>query len=430
MTVGLAAFACLCAERGTAQTLPDVTALAPPASSDESRLSLTTAEGTPEPPPEAVPPAESGAETVPPGQAEPAEGAPASDGTRLPAIEDVLAENQPCTPVISSNCWFAPNHWYTNADFVVLSHQPSKRNPTLASTFISGMNSMGQTVFAPTGQTFGQQDLDLGVIETGRFTLGMWRCHDSYGWDHALEFSFIGLADWHNAFNLPGLISTGGLTPGGSAFLYYKSQYNSGGIDLRWTKRSSKKDELVYDPDGYWKRDAESGAVLSFYLGIHDTELDEKFDFLIGRNATGTTSSLAFHDKTTNNLLGLHVGSELDYKHDLWYLGVRGGGTPSMNFAEYNGNLTFSDTNIPSSPISRIDNTVRNTPGCVTDFGLLAGWQIRPNVRVRASYDFTWLTTVALAPSQFKLGNLTPPAINVTNDLMLIDMALGLEINW
>ncbi len=423
MILGLAALACLCTERGSAQSPPDVTALAPPTSSGESRLSLTAADGMPEPPPEAVPPAEAGAaEAVPPGQSEPADGPVAPDGTRLPTIEDVLAENQPCTPVVSSNCWFAPDHWYFNADFVVLSHQVSKRNPTLASSVFLN----GQGAVAALNQTFGQQDLDLGIIETGRFTLGVWRFHDTYGWDHALEFSFLGLANWHNHFDFIGPATIDGLTPGGDALFYYKSDFNSGGIDLRWTKRAFKKDELVYDPDGFWKRDAESGSVFSFFLGIHDTELDEKFDFRIAPRTGGGT--LTFHDKTTNNLLGLHVGSELDYKHDFWYVGVRGGGTPSVNFAEYTGDLLATDPT--AGTITRHDDKVINTPGCVSSFGLLAGWQIRPNVRVRVSYDLEWLTTIALAPSQFRLGTLTPPGINVTNDLMLTDMSLGLEINW
>ncbi len=425
MTLGVVALTCLGAQRSTAQSAPpDVTSFSPLGSSQESRLALTAADGAVEPPPDAMPPAEPGAEAVPPGQAEPGGVESTPEATLLPAVEDVLAEGQPATPVISSNCWFAPDHLYANLDFVVLSHQPSKRNGSLVQSFLT--NNGAPAAF---GQIFGEQDLDLGIIETGRFTLGMWRCHDTYGWDHAIEFMYMGLADWHKAFNLPGPVGEIGTpTPGGSAFLYYKSQFNSGGIDLRWTKRAFTKDELVYDPDGYWKRQAESGGVFTFWLGIHDTELDEKFDLLIAPRTGG--GSLTFHDKTTNNLLGLHVGSELDYKHDLWYVGVRGGGTPSVNFAEYNGILTVNDPSNPNLPSPRINNTVINTPGCVSDFGLVAGWQIRPNMRVHVSYNLEWLTTIALAPAQFKLGNFAPPGIIVSNDLMLTDMSLGLEINW
>ena len=77
--------------------------------------------------------------------------------------------------------------------------------------------------------------------------------------------------------DVPGDIMVDALPADDSVLAYYKSLYNSGGIDLRWTKRA-KKDELVYDSDGYWKRQAESGSIFSFFLGIHDTELDEKFD--------------------------------------------------------------------------------------------------------------------------------------------------------
>ncbi len=418
MTLALAALALLCTERATAQTPPDVTSLAPPTSSDESRLALTEADGTPEPPPEAVPPAGAGAESVPPGQAEPADGTPAPDGAPLPDIQDVLAENQPWTPVVSSNCWFAPNHWYTEADFVVVNHGRSKRNPIFAGS--------------PATQAFlGQQDLTLGITEGARFTLGMWRFHDTYGWDHAVEFSFFGLPNWHKNFEIdvPGNIDIDGLTPGNSVLAYYKSLFNSGGIDLRWTKRASK-DELVYDPDGYWKRQAESGAVFSFFLGIHDTELDEKFDLRVTGSSTAPADRLDYHSRTTNNLLGLHVGTELDYKHDLWYVGIRGGAAPSITFAEFDADLHFNDPNPSIGAGSVHNNVVVNTPGCVSDFGMLAGWQIRPNVRVQVSYDFTWLTSIGLAPSQFRLGNFQPQGFSVTNDLLLTDMSLGLQINW
>jgi hypothetical protein len=416
--LGLGALACLVAQRTAAQSAPpDITSLAPVASSDESRLALTAADGANEPPAEAVPSAEPGAEAVPPGEVQPGTPAATPEGTPLPNIEDVLAETQPCTPVVSSNCWFAPNHWYTYADFVVVDHGQSKRNPTFA-------------VSPVTQQVLSQQNLTLGITEGARFTLGMWRCHDTYGWDHAVEFSFFGLPNWHKNFELivPGDITIDGLTPGDSVRAYYKSLFNSGGIDLRWTKRA-KKDELVYDPDGYWKRQAESGAIFSFYLGIHDTELDEKFDLRI-TGAGGAADRLDYHNRTTNNLLGLHVGSELDYKHDLWYVGIRGGATPSITFAELDADLHFNDTNPNIGMGSIHNNVIVNTPGCVSELGLLAGWQIRPNVRVRVSYDFTWLTSVGLAPSQFRLGNFQPQGFAVTNDLLLTDMSLGLEINW
>ena len=72
MTLGLVALACLGAQRSTAQSAPpDVTSYSPLGSSQESRLALTAVDGAVEPPPDAMPPAEPGAEAVPPGQAEP-----------------------------------------------------------------------------------------------------------------------------------------------------------------------------------------------------------------------------------------------------------------------------------------------------------------------------------------------------------------------
>jgi hypothetical protein len=51
-------------------------------------------------------------------------------------------------------------------------------------------------------------------------------------------------------------------------------------------------------------------------------------------------------------------------------------------------------------------------------------------VRVQVSYNLTWLTSVGLAPAQFHLGSFQPQGFAVTNDLLLTDMSLGLQINW
>jgi hypothetical protein len=46
------------------------------------------------------------------------------------------------------------------------------------------------------------------------------------------------------------------------------------------------------------------------------------------------------------------------------------------------------------------------------------------------SYDFLWLTSVATAPGQVRLGAFQPQAINVANDQMFTGCSLGLEFNW
>lgn len=398
-------------------------------------------------PPEEPPTAEPGVppgpstETVPPGEATPVEPEQNPDGLPLPPVDEVLADQQMGTPVVSSNCWFAPNHWYATSDFMVINHDKPLRNTRFA-------------VDVATANFFSEQNLTLGITEGGRFSIGVWRYHDTYGWDHAIEASFVGVTDWHHDFTLvattPGSITPpgattptnsgiftipnpgiGGFNGGDLALFYYKSQFNSGGLDLRWTKRQCK-DALVYDScGGFWKRAAEDGYVLTFLLGVHDAEFDERFTYIVRRaNTPPTTFGGEYTDRTTNNLLGPHVGSELDYKHDLWYLGVRGGSTICVNFAEVDADINFHDPQTMPGSGSQRQNGFHTGPAALSDFSLLAGWQIRPNMRLRTSYDLMWLTSVARAPDQVRLGAFQPGAINVAGGQMFTGCSLGLEFNW
>jgi hypothetical protein len=429
LAIGLVALAAL-GERLSADESGQagIPAVAPEGAFEPSAVEPASAVGPEDPPAvEPTPPQGPGTESVPPGEALPGEPGQNPDGLPLPAVPDILEDGQQCTPVVSSNCWFAPNHWYATSDFMVINHDKAKRNTRIA-------------VDVTTGQFLTEQNLNLGITEGGRFTIGVWTCHDTYGWDHAVEASFVGLTDWHRHFEfigeVPGAIFTipnpniGGFNGGDVALIYYKSQFNTGGIDLRWTKRPGK-DALVYDPDGFWKRAAEDGRVFSFLLGIHDAELDERFTYNVRRANTGADVFAGDYTvRTTNNLLGLHIGSELDYKHDLWYVGIRGGSTIAVNFAEVDSDLDFRDPRTTPTSGSQHQNAFHTTPGAISDMSLLAGWQVRPNMRLRVSYDLMWLTSVARAPSQIRLGNFQPQAITVSSDQMFTGVSLGLEFNW
>ncbi|HEY2147646.1 MAG TPA: hypothetical protein VGH32_06895, partial [Pirellulales bacterium] len=219
----------------------------------------------PEEPPatEPVVPQGPSTEAVPPGEATPAEPGQNPDGLPLPPVDEVLADQQMGTPVVSSNCWFAPNHWYATSDFMVINHDKPKRNTQFTVEFFNGAIR----------NFISEQNFSLGITEGGRFSFGVWGFHDTYGWDHAIEASFFGVTDWHKNIALvgvtPGDIFTilnpgiGGFNGGDLALFYYKSQFNSGGLDLRWTKRQCK-DALVYDScGGFWKRAAEDGYIFS-----------------------------------------------------------------------------------------------------------------------------------------------------------------------
>ena len=223
--------------------------------------------------------------------------------------------------------------------------------------------------------------------EHARETVGFWLYRDINGWDHSIEATYRGPDNWHREFNFEGFVpgaifnplnfALGGANGPDAAIFYYKSQFDSAELNLRWTKRTGN-DAVVYNPDGVWRQEAEDGGVFSFVLGLRDTQLDEKYDgIFFSSGAPFSQFGSSDHVGTRNNLLGINVGGEVDYHHDLWYVGARIKGAPCINFAEMNRSLVFNDAGTGVSG-SRSENLILDGPAFVTEFSLLAGWQLTP----------------------------------------------------
>jgi hypothetical protein len=69
-------------------------------------------------------------------------------------------------------------------------------------------------------------------------------------------------------------------------------------------------------------------------------------------------------------------------------------------------------------------------PAFVTEFSLLGGWQLTPRLSVRASYDFLWLTSMALAPAQTSFDPVKRKNIDVTEGQFLNGASLGFLFHW
>ncbi len=368
--------------------------------------------------PSGAPPESGGAETLP---APPGAPPTAPEGSGLREMFPVASQmfdswGQMWAPIYSSSTWFAPNRWYTVTDVQTLNHERSPRSIPFA---FNG------------SQSFTTNALALGLSAGMRETIGFWVCRDVHGWDHSIEATYRGPENWHREFDVPGAVENQLLPNGGvfsGASFYYKSQFDSGELNLRWTKRFGK-DQLVYDPAGYWRQEAEDGSTFSFLLGIRDTELDEKFDaaFFPGSN-TQNQFGIQDHVGTRNNLLGINVGGELDYHHDLWYVGARIKGAPCLNFVDMDRCLVVLVNDVQNSATS--ESVALTSPAFVTEFSMLAGWQLTPRLSLRASYDFMWLTSVALAPDQVDFVAAKRRVIDNSQGQFLDGMSLGLLFHW
>ncbi len=368
-----------------------------------------------------------GMEAVPPGWASAGALQHGPSDPMFPIMHDAWEGWQTKPLLVNSSSWFEPTRFYTSTDAVVLNHPIPRR---------SGLHSL--TIDAANGDRVNENLLSLGVTGGSRVAIGYWICRTPDKWEHSVEAIYDGPENWHRAYEViarqPGsLFNQGNVTLGGfngadAAFFYYKSVYDSGEINLRFTRRFGR-DQLVYGDDGIWKQEAEDGTTFTFLLGLRDVVLQEKFDFMARRdNVPTTVFGGEEHIRTNNNLLGLSLGSELLYHHDTWYLGIRGKGAPSLNFAEAISELTFNDATL--GVVTQQHKSTHTDAAFVSDMSLFAGWQIRPRLDFHISYDFTWLTTIALAPKQLNFTSFALKTVDNNSDIFLNGASLGMGFRW
>ncbi len=223
------------------------------------------------------------------------------------------------------------------------------------------------------------------------------------------------------------------------------------------------------------------------------TIVAQQVDFNDGlTNTTTTTMTDPITDptngryvvRTHNDMFGVHIGGELVEKYDEWSWGLRGKAGSLLNFADrlsalrsvnvennvdtvaeqrtdaagnplFNdgmGNATTDPTRPdPNDPTMTIDNTpIIDTTVTTTNSGVLTSmfetvkdeqllfvgeagmfltYQLRPNLQVRAAYDFIIMTGLALAPENILFEN-GFGEFNVQGSTLLHGGSLGFEATW
>ena len=409
---------------------------------------------TTEPPPptmEEVPPGQGQQGQTPPpaqdgSQPAPANGAvaagttmQASDGQLIagPGLED----GQAIPPTASTRDWFDFHNWYTQLDFTLLDHPRAKRNTKLLFDFQDSQNF------------FSVHDMALGVTPGTRLTLGVVVEQDGKDRDHSVEVSYQGPDDWSklyqinaaqaSIFSIPLNTATvgsldnaldqfiGGFNGADQYFIRYQSSLNS--LEFNYRIRSELgADQLVYDPNtAVWVRRVGNGTTFSYLVGLRDVDLNERFNESAFRYANPFVGPAfaEYNIKTNNNLAGIQFGGELDYQYQRFFVGVRGCLVPSINFSDQMTSIHSIDPFLGGvGPIAL--KAANDGPAFVSEFRMTCGYEIRPNVRLRFSYDFEWLTSIALATSQLALSSPNPGRIVVSNDMMLNGLSAGLDISW
>ena len=380
----------------------------------------------------------------------------ASDSTSTREIEGSLTEiverdsitmhgvsmHDPTVPILSSESWFRSGRWNVHEDVVLLTRTTARGEP------LSVTNDNTSVTSILMRDVFLANDTGSFRFEPGtRMTLGLLMGRDAKNRDHSLEFTFLGLNQWQtsaSATNPAGLalvtpldpnvhvsklfgITVANLIPGfvGTSHVYrYGADLRSFELNVRMQDRLGR-DQMVYTPDGRWTRHATPRRNWSFLGGMRYINYDEAFAFdSVDTLNPGNMGSLDIDAQ--NDLFGLQVGAEWTEQFETWSWGLRSKFGSFVNFADQQTVIVPS----PADAIERARGATDEQLTMLIEFGLIARYQVRPNLALRASYDFMWLQGVALAPEQATFNSAAPEVVNVGGNILFQGGSVGFEWVW
>jgi hypothetical protein len=219
----------------------------------------------------------------------------------------------------------------------------------------------------------------------------------------------------------------------------YRSSINNVELNGRITPRG-QPDRLVLHPDGRWQRECQEGRYISYLYGLRFMEIDESFSFYSRSHgfrdpnpstvppiydATGT-----YDINTHNSLLGLQIGTEMLFRKCKWSWGLAAKMGPYLNFASQQSDITAT---VDGQPQFNVDEVLRGSHCSAALMGELAfeaTYKFRPNLVGRATWDFMWITNLALAPEQVQFVAEPTSRVNTNGSIFSQGPSLGLEWMW
>ena len=349
------------------------------------------------------------------------------------------------------------------------------------------LNFPGSTIAA--AEVFNTKQFQPDAAPGYHVTIGHYFLRDKNNNDHFVEFTFWGLNSWSDSKSITGflvpvydesqsyteqqadLINSGVLTPattgqfvgslrtpfpalldelpgatpeqrtlslafnGGLQYdISYRSTMNNYEVNGRFSPRG-EPDRLVLHPDGKWRRECQPGTYMSYLYGLRFMQIDETFRFhsrsqsldenLNVFNATGDYDAV-----THNNLIGLQIGADMTFRKCRWEWGVESKLGPCVNFADQMSTIDGLVDNEPNSFVNKQLVSSKYQVSLIGEVGFQAKYKFTPNMIGRASYDFMWITGIALAPEQVSLVSQPDPRINLNGSIFSQGVSLGMEWLW
>jgi hypothetical protein len=366
-----------------------------------------------------------------------------------------------CGPFGCDSCGggcIAPT-WFASADFLAFKRASSERvnlTGVTQTVVINGQNVTLSTVDMST------RDLDFNFQPGARLSIGRYLGTDYFKRVHSIEFDFFGFLNFAADHSYTGpdetffdpftgqpLLRVGALrsffnpdVAGFSGATFQSAEYSSTLISYEVNyrvRRSLRRDSLVAMPDGTWQRRCTPGFTPSFLFGLRYVSVSEDFGFhslgpriFFGPNGQIISQQTARGDyliRTTNDLFGFQVGGDLVQQYCRFNIGIRGKAGYYANWATETSVVSTSDP-LPLQNPSRAVADKGQHSSFLGEFGFVGNWHFRPNMNLRAAYDFMWITSLANAPIQIQATTNGNGKLNHSGTTFFQGPSAGLEIFW
>ncbi len=359
----------------------------------------------------------------------------------------------------NSGTWLWRGHWYTEQSLVLMYRSMANgKILTRDQTYTQRTQGFGQSLVTQGADNQDPLQTDGQTFRTEpgvKLTIGNIIGRDVYNRDHAIEFTFWGFFDFDGrdritasqgpglddgdfnvldlggfVFRLDGLLLDAEVGPTSGIFqlpisvvgfsnalthsYLYESDLNSFEFNLK--KRSRlRRDRVLLQPNGSWHRDINSGSILTLLGGLRMVRHNERFLWdsfgaadsqqLVARvdnynnliaidSPGGNTGRGSYEVRTHNDMVGIQMGAGLLQQHANWHWGIKVLAGTLHNFANRKIDINVTDMGLSTS---FGDDAQDEQLAFLGETGAYVGWQIRPHVALKASYDLLYYTGVVLA---------------------------------
>lgn len=324
----------------------------------------------------------------------------------------------------STGTWLRRGFWYAEVD-AVISNRKWNRDAVILANQATGVSptQFGNAITENQLRVNGRKP---GAEGAPRLTLGHFLFRDHKNRDHVAEFTVYGGGEWTEegmlefnpnndlgttSLQVPTIVDAGNISFSGAerTNFRYDSRFNSFELNYLLKDRLGK-DRMEMEPSGQWVRRAGPTFSRSILAGIRFFDLTENFNWeaTIDPDGDVTTQENVDDDlgqsivRTDNDMIGTQLGLGGVFETARWSAGVETKGGLYLNVIDVH--TVFSRTqNLSEADDDLFNDTVLEDDqlSFIGEAALVGKYHIKPNFSLRASFEFMFISSVAIAPSQY-----------------------------